>query len=242
MLPANIGSFSVLFGKLMYHPDTRDLPFSYLIAYGDTMYLKPGRNFATVGLYRDIRKWPKRDKRYKGERRSVVNFDWLSPFTISEVLRGKKILEKLREASGDKVSTYNYHEYVIKAPLLHKGIKYYDMALRIYMGAVLKRHKPVPPVTTLGEGNWIDLMGLLMPQSTEDQIIDDIINGWSSKQAGMIYLALRQDTPKKDIAKLIGTSVQNVRNVLSSAKESLVRKYIERYRDIIMSHHSQPTI
>lgn len=177
LLPANIGSFSVLFGKLMYHPDTRDLPFSYLIAYGDTMYLKPGRNFATVGLYRDIRKWPKRDKRYKGEHRSVVNFDWLSPFTISEVLRGKKILENLRAASGDKVSTYNYHEYVIKAPLLHKGIKYYDMALRIYMGAVLKRHKPIPPVSTDGEGNWIDLAGLLMPQRAEDQIIDDIING-----------------------------------------------------------------
>ncbi len=177
LLPANIGSFSVLFGKLMYHPDTRDLPFSYLIAYGDTMYLKPGRNFATVGLYRDIRKWPKRDKRYRGEHRSVVNFDWLSPFTISEVLRGKKILENLRAASGDNVSTYNYHEYVIKAPLLHKGIRYYDMALRIYMGAVLKRHKPVPPVTTAGEGNWIDLMGLLMPQNAEDKIIDDIING-----------------------------------------------------------------
>ena len=177
LLPANIGAFSVLFGKLMYHPDTRDLPFSYLIAYGDTMYLKPGRNFATVGLYRDIRKWPKRDKRYKGDHRSVVNFDWLSPFTISEVLRGKKILENLRAASGDKVSTYNYHEYVIKAPLLHKGIKYYDMALRIYMGAVLKRHKPVPPVSTDGEGNWIDLAGLLMPQSAEQQIIDDIISG-----------------------------------------------------------------
>ena len=177
LLPANIGSFSVLFGKLMYHPDTRDLPFSYLIAYGDTMYLKPGRNFATVGLYRDIRKWPKRDRRYKGEHRSVVNFDWLSPFTISEVLRGKKILENLRAASGDKVSTYNYHEYVIKAPLLHKGIKYYDMALRIYMGAVLKRHKPVPPVTTDGEGNWIDLAGLLMPQSAEERIINDIIDG-----------------------------------------------------------------
>ena len=71
--------------------------------------------------------------------------------------------------------------------------------------------------------------------------IDDIINGWSSKQAGMIYLALRQNTPKKDIAKLIGTSVQNVRNVLSSAKESLVRKYIERYRDIITTHQNQPT-
>ena len=177
LLPANVGAFSVLFGKLMYHPDTSDLPFSYLIAYSDTMYLKPGRNFATVGLYRDIRKWPKRDKRPQGVRKSVVNFDWLSPFTISEVLRGKKILEKLRAASGDNVSTYNYHEYVIKAPFLHKGIKYYDMALRIYMGAVLKRHKPIPPVTTEGEGNWIDLAGLLMPQRAEEQIIDDIISG-----------------------------------------------------------------
>ena len=177
LLPANIGAFSVLFGKLMYHPNTQDLPFSYLIAYSDTMYLVPGRNFATVGLYRDIRKWPKRDKRPQGVRKSVVNFDWLSPFTISEVLRGKKILENLRSASGNRVSTYNYHEYVIKAPLLHKGIEYYDMALRIYMGAVLKRHKPVPPITTKGEGNWIDLAGLLMPQSAEDQIIDDIVSG-----------------------------------------------------------------
>ena len=177
LLPANVGSFSVLFGKLMYHPDTSDLPFSYLIAYGDTMYLKPGRNFATVGLYRDIRKWPKRDKRTQGVRKSVVNFDWLSPFTISEVLRGKRILEKLRDASGANVSTYNYHDYVIKAPFLHKGIRFYDMALRIYMGAVLKRHKPVPPLSTAGEGNWIDLAGQLMPQSAEEQIIDDIING-----------------------------------------------------------------
>ena len=75
------------------------------------------------------------------------------------------------------MSTYNYHDYVIKAPFLHKGIKFYDMALRIYMGAVLKRHKPVPPVSTEGEGNWIDLAGLLMPQSAEEKIINDIING-----------------------------------------------------------------
>ena len=177
LMPANIGAFSVLFGKLMYHPDTRDLPFSYLIAYGDTMYLVPGRNFATVGLYRDIRKWPKRDKRKSGERKSCVNFDWLSPFTISEILRGKKILENLRAASGDRVSTYNYHEYVIKAPCLRKGIEYYDLALRIYMGAVLKRHRPVKPESSWGEGNWIDLAGLLMPENEEKRVVDDIIGG-----------------------------------------------------------------
>ncbi len=177
LMPANIGTFSVLFGKLMYHPDTRDLPFSYLIAYSDTMYLVPGRNFATVGLYRDIRKWPKRDKRRVSDRKSIVNFDWLSPFSISEVLRGKKILERLREASGDNVSTYNYHEYVIKAPLLRKGIELYDLALRIYMGAVLKRHRPVVPASSAGEGGWIDLSGMLMPVSEEQRLINDIIDG-----------------------------------------------------------------
>ena len=177
LMPANIGTFSVLFGKLMYHPDTRDLPFSYLIAYGDTMYLVPGRNFATVGLYRDIRKWPKRDKRRVTDRKSIVNFDWLSPFSISEVLQGKKILERLRGASGDNVSTYNYHEYVIKAPLLRKGIRYYDLALRIYMGAVLKRHRPVVPSSQEGEGDWIDLSGMLLPVSEEQRLVNDVISG-----------------------------------------------------------------
>ena len=177
LMPAHIGAFSVCFGKLMYHPDTRSLPFSYLIAYNDVMYLVPGRNLTTVGLYRDIRKWPKRDKRPAGARKSVVNFDWLSPFTVGEILRGKKILEDLREASGEDVSTYNYHEYVIKNSSLRKGIKYYDIALRIYMGAVLKRHAPVEPTTTVGTGPWTDISGLLLPVSEEQRIIDDIISG-----------------------------------------------------------------
>ena len=111
------------------------------------------------------------------DRKSIVNFDWLSPFSISEVLRGKKILERLREASGDNVSTYNYHEYVIKAPLLRKGIELYDLALRIYMGAVLKRHRPVVPASSAGEGDWIDLSGMLMPVSEEQRLVNDIIDG-----------------------------------------------------------------
>lgn len=177
LMPAHIGTFSVCFGKLMYHPDTRSLPFSYLIAYGDIMYLVPGRNLTTVGLYRDIRKWPKRDMRSKQSRKSIVNFDWLSPFSVGEIIQGKKILERLREASGDNVSTYNYHEYVIKTSSLRKGIKYYDIALRIFMGAVLKRHALVPPVSTVGTGKWNDLSGLLLPDSEEQQLVSDIADG-----------------------------------------------------------------
>lgn len=177
LMPAHIGTFSVCFGKLMYHPDTRSLPFSYLIAYGDIMYLVPGRNLTTVGLYRDIRKWPKRDMRSKQSQKSIVNFDWLSPFSVGEIIQGKEILERLREASGDNVSTYNYHEYVIKTSSLRKGIKYYDIALRIFMGAVLKRHALVPPVSTVGTGKWNDLSGLLLPDSEEQQLVSDIADG-----------------------------------------------------------------
>lgn len=177
LMPAHIGTFSVCFGKLMYHPDTRSLPFSYLIAYGDIMYLVPGRNLTTVGLYRDIRKWPKRDMRSKQSQKSIVNFDWLSPFSVGEIIQGKEILERLREASGDNVSTYNYHEYVIKTSSLRKGIKYYDIALRIFMGAVLKRHALVPPISTVGTGKWNDLSGLLLPDSEEQQLVSDIADG-----------------------------------------------------------------
>ena len=182
LMPATLGSFSVCFGKLMHHPNTRNLPFAYLIADGDKMFLIPGRNITTVGLYRDIKKWPKRDLRALENRKSIVNFDWLSPFSVGEILKGKKILENLREVTGDNVSQYLYHEYIIPASSLHKGIKYYDIALRIYMGAVLKRvlkRDPAitPPATQVGTSDWDDLSGLLLPVSEEERIVNDLKEG-----------------------------------------------------------------
>lgn len=176
LLPAKIGTFSVCFGKLMHHPDTRKLPFSYLIAYGDDMYLIPGRNLTTVGLYRDIRKWPKRDKRPESCKNSLINFDWLSPFSVGGIMTAKRTLEALREISGD-VESYNFHDYVIKNSSLKKGIKYYDIALRIYMGAVMKRHKLAVPNSSVGTGKWSDLSGLLIPVSEEERIINAIQTG-----------------------------------------------------------------
>jgi len=181
LMPAKIGAFSVCFGKLMNHPDMRCLPFAYLLAYGETMYIVPGRNITTVGLYRDIKKWPKRDKRAASSRKSIINFDWLSPFTVGEIVQGKRILENLRQAGGKNVSSYNFQEYIINASSLKKGIKYYDIALRIYMGAVLKRAVKGgflnKPASKTGEGDWIDLSGLLLPASEEQRLINDIKNG-----------------------------------------------------------------
>ena len=181
LMPAKIGAFSVCFGKLMNHPDMRCLPFAYLLAYGDTMYIVPGRNITTVGLYRDIKKWPKRDRRAPSSRKSIINFDWLSPFTVGEIVQGKKILESLRQAGGKNVSSYNFQEYIINATSLKKGIKYYDIALRIYMGAVLKRAIKGgffgKPKSDIGLGDWNDLSGLLLPGTEERRLIDDIKSG-----------------------------------------------------------------
>ena len=176
LLPAKIGSFSVCFGKLMHHPDTRKLPFSYLIAYGEDMYIIPGRNLTTVGLYRDIRKWPKRDKRPEGAKNSIINFDWLSPFSVGGIMVAKRTLEALREVSGE-VENYNFHDYIIKGTSLRKGIKYYDIALRLYIGAVLKRHRLEVPKSDVGTGKWSDLSGLLIPLSEELRIVEAIRNG-----------------------------------------------------------------
>jgi len=181
LMPAKIGAFSVCFGKLMNHPDMRCLPFAYLLAYGETMYIVPGRNITTVGLYRDIKKWPKRDKRPASCRKSIINFDWLSPFTVGEIVQGKRILENLRQAGGKNVSSYNFQEYIINATSLKKGIKYYDIALRIYIGAVVKRAIKGgwlgKPENTIGEGDWNDLSGLLLPASEEARLLNDIKSG-----------------------------------------------------------------
>lgn len=177
LMPAKIGQFSVCFGKLMYHPDTRKLPFSYIISYNDENILVPGRNLTTVGLYRDIRKWPKRDKRTTLGRLSLVNFDWLSPFSVGRIMTAKRTLEDLQRISGDKVQSYNFQDYVIKATSLRKGIKYYDIALRIYMGAVMKRHDLTLPVSDVGKGKWDDLGGLLIPMSEEKRIVEAVKDG-----------------------------------------------------------------
>ena len=176
LMPANIGAFSVCFGKLMHHPDTRNIPFSYLIAYGDIMYLVPGRNLNTVGLYRDVRKWPKRDIRPRSGQKSIVNFTWLSPFTVNEMLQGKQILEKLREAQGENVAEYNFRGYVITNNSLNIGLRNYDMAIKMFLARCVRKYGPTEPASTTGWRQWSDLSGLLLPESEELRLIEEIKN------------------------------------------------------------------
>ena len=181
VMPATIGSFSVCFGKITNHPDTEALPFSYIIAYNEEPCIVPGRNIATVGLYRDIRKWPKRDLRPQSSQKSIINFEWLSPFTASEIVRGRNTLKALKKASGATSDCCIYNGYTIKASSLDKGIQLYEVALHIYMGEMLKKAKHLGILDKPLEQNslnlWSDLGGLLLPDYEEQRILEDIKSG-----------------------------------------------------------------
>ena len=163
-------------------PDMCNLPFSRLTTQGDTTFLEPASHITTAAHYRDIRRWARRDMRAQSTLKSIVNFDWLSPFSVGKIIKAKKKLEDLREISGEDASNYRFHEFIIRAADLQKGIQNYDMALRIYMGAVLERvQRRDPelnePETDTGLGKWDNLAGLLLPASEERQMVEDIKDG-----------------------------------------------------------------
>ena len=65
---------------------------------------------------------------------------------------------------------------------------------------------------------------------------DDIITRWSIKQTEITYMSLIRNQSQKELAESIGTSAQNVSKILTSAKEGLMRNYIERSIKIIAAH------
>ena len=176
------GLYDNFHGEVLRNPNMHNLPFSHLTTQGEATYLVPAFNITTVALYRAIRKWPRHDKRPLTAPRSIVNFDWLSPFSVDEIIKAKQILEDLRDISGEDAPHYSYHGLIIRAADLQKGIQNYDMALRIYMGAVIERIQKYDtdlcePTTNTGMGQWDNLAGLLLPVSEERQIVEDIKDG-----------------------------------------------------------------
>lgn len=178
LLPANIGAFSVCLGKITNHPDTRSLPFSYIISDGRETFVVPGINITTVGLYRDIRKWPRRDVRIQSSRKSLINHDWLSPLTINEIIAGKKTLEQMRESKGEDTAFYTCGGCKISRNSLERGIRLYDMAIKLFAGDVAAGYDLTAEGRDCGTGEWGDLAGMLLPEQEERNIVNAISNGY----------------------------------------------------------------
>ncbi len=181
--PAKIGAFSLIMGRHVRHSDTSNLPFSYLIEKGDNSFIVPGINLKSVGTIRDAQKWPKRDKRKDPNRLDCINFNLLSPYTIAKMERGIEVLLSLQQTSGETSEIYSYQSACIKNSSLKRGILLYTKAIQKFLGnSVIKRlengrfdsdeaiRERLQPTAVAGEGEWVDLAGLIAPKTEIDRL------------------------------------------------------------------------
>ncbi len=188
--PAKVGAFSLVMGRHVGHQDTSDLPFSYLIEQQNTSYIMPGANLKSVGTIRDAKKWPRRDARKDVDRLDQINYNLLSPYTIQKMLNGLEILKNLQKVSGENSDAYTYQSGKIKRSSLKNGLKYYGMAIDKFLGnSIISRvmkseftdieglRKAMVPVSEYGEGDWVDILGMIAPKKAVSDVLDDIQNG-----------------------------------------------------------------
>ena len=189
--PSRVGAFSLVMGRHVTHSDTSHLPFSYLIEQQNTTYLVPGVNLRSVGTVRDAQKWPKRDARKDPDRMDCINYNLLSPFTIQKMMKGILLLKNLLYSSGELSDIYSYHSTKIRNSALRNGIRYYQIAITKFLGnSIIKRLENLPagasdedirkallPTCPAGKGKWADLSGLIAPQESISQVLDDVENG-----------------------------------------------------------------
>ncbi|WP_430816709.1 DUF4954 family protein [Carboxylicivirga sp. RSCT41] len=187
--PARIGAFSLVMGRHYRNPDTSQLPFSYLIENKDESILAPGVNLRSVGTIRDARKWPKRDKRTDDKLLDFINFNLLSPFTIQKMINGKKVLKDLMASSGVTSDYYMYNSVKIANGALRRGIQLYNTGIIKFLGnALIKKledvifeslselRKSLSKTSDYGNGEWIDMAGLLVPKERVMTLLDDLQN------------------------------------------------------------------
>lgn len=188
--PAKVGAFSLVMGRHVSHQDTSNLPFSYLIEQQNTSFIMPGANLKSVGTIRDARKWPGRDGRQDPEKLDQINFNLLSPYTIHKMLNGVEILKELQRVSGVNSDAYTYQSGKIKRSSLKNGLKYYGMAIDKFLGNSLitrimnskfstieELRQEFVPKSAYGEGDWVDLSGLIAPKEAVTALLDDIQSG-----------------------------------------------------------------
>ena len=182
--PSRIGAFSLVMGRHVNNTDTSSLPFSYLIEQDNTTYLFPGINLKSVGTIRDVQKWPKRDMRKDPVKLDQINYNLLSPYTIQKMFNGRAILKELMRVSGETTDVFSYKSTKIKNTSLISGIRYYEIAIKKFLGnSIIKRLENIQfrsikevrdrlrPDTTIGLGEWLDISGLIAPKTEIDKLI-----------------------------------------------------------------------
>ena len=181
--PATFGAGSLIVGNHKHHPDTTDLPFSYLIEEGGNLSIAPGVALKGAGLVRDLEKWPKRDNRIGCK---PINCSLMTPDTLAAMRRGMKMLEQV---TTDTV----WQGYTLTVTAAAKGYDYYRKALTShYCGGAVKVFEN--RADTFPEGFmswWGSDPATLTPE--ERQIV---VLAWRDSETALLRL-VREDALKE---------------------------------------------
>ena len=182
--PARIGAFTLVMGRHTKHPDTSDLPFSYLIEDKGDSFVVPAINLRTVGTIRDAQKWPKRDRRKDSHKIDPINNNLLSPYTIQKMIKGKEVLKNIQATADTATEVFSYKNSKIKRSSLQRGIDLYELGIIKFLGnTIISRlektsfesieeiHQRMKPDSSVGSGDWSDLLGLIAPKSEIKRLI-----------------------------------------------------------------------
>jgi len=195
LLPIRIPAFSMLMGKIAGNPRTLKFPFSYYFGDGKETRVLPGRSLASAGLYRDVMKWPKRDLRPMSSRKSLVSYEWLSPYIGAQIYLGYSHLDTMIWANecvkkdvGEKAfaqanKDYDYNGAILNVDTIEKGRDYYKIAWDMFLGKVVADRRksgktldaPAEPYDS--EIEWCDMMGVSVPKSEVEKFVSEVKEG-----------------------------------------------------------------
>jgi hypothetical protein len=247
--PARIGPFTLVMGEHHNNLDTTSLPFSYLIGSKDESILVPGINLRSVGTIRDAKKWPQRDRRKDPHKKDLLNFNLLNPFTVSRMSVGRDLLRKIKSDAGGNHSTYTWGNVKIKGSALKRGVELYQSGINKFLGdSLIKRlgktvfrtnkelQQQLAADKSAGEGEWVDLAGLLAPLQAVDALLDKIESG-EIKSLDVLENAFidlhasfndfewawaRKKIEKEENKKISGFTSEDVIRIIEKWKKSVV--------------------
>jgi hypothetical protein len=172
LFPVHIGAYTVVMGKHYSNFDTSDFPFSYISEERGKSELTPAMNLFTVGTRRDIDKWPARDRRKDPDKLDLIHFDLFNPYIVGKIINGINILNELAEKTDKQHDYINYKGISIHRLLLKTTRKYYELALKLYIGQEVVKHiqdlnnnstrtdlgNMLTAKATDGPGKWVEII------------------------------------------------------------------------------------
>lgn len=223
MWGGKIGAFSLLLGNHKKHPDSSDLPFSFLIGdeRGDTMLI-PAAMLQNCGLRRDEKKWPARDKRLHGKMKlnDRIGFEILNPMTIGKILNGIAILKDLIEKSPFEEERFFYKRMRLYKNHVERALMLYDLAICKYVYDKIYVQKLNFETFYDAHDEWVDLCGQVLPKnfvnrtmeaenlSEMNRILDQAFQNYKEYELSWIayalksYVGLREDILCEKAARL----------------------------------------